>query len=123
MIKIIEIQKDIESGQHFMIWSNGGNRPVSAAVSEADATHILNNNFDKEFTDSLEEWIFREETNFNSLAKRMHDFVLIHTNKPEIAAQAVAIIEAAHIQQEISDMNNGSVEEVKKEDILKFLGL
>jgi len=92
--QIIEIQKDIESGQHFMIWSNGINKPVKVAISEAEAgTLILNNNFDKEFTDTLEKWVFREITNFDSLAKRMHDFVLIHTNKPDIAAQAVAIME------------------------------
>lgn len=89
--QIIEIHKDIESGQHFMIWSNGINKPVRISISEADAgTLILNNNFDKEFTETLEKWIFRENT---------------------------------HIKQGISDMENGRVEELKKEDIHKFLGL
>ena len=60
-IQIIEIHKYIKTGNHFMIWSNGVNKPVKIAISDADAdTLILNNNFDKEFTDTLEKWIFRD---------------------------------------------------------------
>jgi len=95
-VQIIEIQKDLKTGKHFLIWANTMNKPVKMPISDADAgTLILNNNFDKAFTDTVEKWVFREPTNKDSLAKRLFDFVMIHTHNKEAAEQAVSIMEEA----------------------------
>ena len=97
-VQIIEIQKDLKTGQHYMLWSNSMNKPVKVAISEEDAgTLILNNNFDKAFTETIEKWVFREPTDLDSLAKRLYQFVLLHTQKEDVATKAVKIMEEAFL--------------------------